>query len=87
MQQNSIETDSLVLDGRKKLSMTCVEAVDGFTEQSLKITVKGNKVNILGSNIKISSFNKNTGSLTAEGEFFEIKYLGKKQSIVKRLFK
>ncbi len=87
MQQNTIETDSLVLDGRKKLSMTCVEAVDGFTEQSLKITVKGNKVIVLGSSIKITSFNKSTGNLTAEGEFFEIKYSDKKQPFVKRLFK
>lgn len=87
MQQNVIETDSLVLDGRKKLSMTCVDTVDGFSEQSLKLTVKGNKVLVSGENIKITSFNKNTGNLTAEGEFAQIKYGTQKTPIVKRLFK
>ncbi len=87
MQQNVIETDSLVLDGRKKLSMTCVDTVDGFSEQSLKLTVKGNKVLVSGENIKITSFNKNTGNLTAEGEFVQIKYGTQKTPIVKRLFK
>lgn len=87
MQQNVIEIDTLVLDGRKKLTMSCVETVDGFSEQSLKITVKGNKVFIIGNGIKITSFNKATGNLTAEGEFFEIKYGAKKQPLVKRIFK
>ncbi len=87
MQQSVIETDSLVLEGRKKLSMTCVEAVDGFSEQSLKLTVKGNKVAVFGENIKITAYNKNTGSLSAEGDFTEIKYNLKKQPLIKRLFK
>ena len=87
MQQNVIDIDSLVLDGRKKLNMTGVEMVDGFSEQSLRLTVKGNKVLITGENIKITSFNKNTGSLSAEGKFVQIKYGGQKTPIVKRLFK
>ena len=87
MQQNGMDYDSLVLDARKKLTMTGVETVDGFSEQSLRLTVKGNKVCVLGENIKITSFNKNTGTLTAEGKFVQIKYGGQKAPIVKRLFK
>ena len=87
MQQNGIDYDSLVLDARKKLTMTGVETVDGFSDQSLRLTVKGNKVSVLGENIKITSFNKNTGTLTAEGKFVQIKYGGQKAPIVKRLFK
>jgi len=87
MQQNVIESDCLTLENRKKLSMTCVEAVDGFSEQNIKLTVKGNKVSIFGENLKITAYNKNTGGLNAEGDFFEIKYNLKKQPIIKRLFK
>ncbi len=87
MQQNVIDIDSLVLDGRKKLTMTGVETVDGFSEQSLRLTVKGNKVLVSGENIKITSFNKNTGTLSAEGKFVQIKYGAQKAPIVKRLFK
>lgn len=87
MQNNVIETDKLNLDGRKKLSMTGVETVDGFSEQCVKLTVSGNKVLIGGENIKITAFNKATGNLSAEGLFCEIKYNHKKVPIIKRLFK
>ncbi len=88
MQQNQINIpESLCLEGRKKLIMTGVETVDGFTEQSLKVTVNGNKVIINGNTIKISAFNKANGNLLATGNFFEIKYANKKPPLVKRLFK
>ena len=85
--QNQIESDKLILEGRKKLSMTAVDAVDGFSENTLKLTVSGNKVIILGENIKIDAFNKATGSLQATGIFNEVKYNAKKQPIFKRIFK
>ncbi len=87
MQQIVKEMDKLILEGRKSLQMTGVETVDGFSEQSLKLTVGGCKTQILGENIKITSFNKNNGNLSAEGEFFEIKYNYKKKPLIKRIFK
>lgn len=87
MPNNNQEIDKLTLEGRKKLQMSSVEEVDGFSEQSLKLTVSGVKVVVLGENIKITSFNKATGSLTAEGIINEFKYLGAKKSFIKRIFK
>ena len=87
MQQNNVVEEKLSLDSKKFLSMTGVEAVDGFSEQSLKLTVAGSKVYISGENIKITAFNKSSGNLSAEGEFSEIKYNVKKLPIMKRLFK
>lgn len=89
MQQGakSSDVDTLTLDGRKRLSMTGVEAVDGFSESSLKLSVNGSKVLITGENIKISSFNKATGNLSADGNFSEIRYNYKKESFFKRAFK
>ncbi len=87
MQNNITVTENLVIDGRKKLSMTGVQAVDGFSEQFLKLTVSGNKVYITGENIRIVSFSKATGNLIAEGIFNEVKYNYKKLPFVKRLFK
>ena len=86
-QQIQTESDRLVLDARKNLSMTGVQSVDGFGEQFLSLTVYGNKVKIVGENIKISSYNKSTGSFSADGIFNEIKYNHKKVPFVKRLFK
>lgn len=85
--QNQIQNDMLTLDGRKKLSMTAVESVNSFSQTSLKLTVSGKTVLILGENIKIDSYNKATGSFNATGIFNEIKYSYKKQPLIKKIFK
>lgn len=85
--QNQIETDKLVLDGRKKLSMTGVESVNSFSDNFLKLTVAGKTVSVTGENIKIDVFNKSTGSLSATGVFAEIKYNVQKRPLLKRIFK
>lgn len=85
--QNVEELHKIQLDARRKLAITGVLSVDGFSEQVLNLTVSGNKLKITGENIKISSYNKSTGTLTADGDFYEIKYSIKKLPIVKRIFK
>lgn len=87
MQQNSVIIEKLVLEARRHLTLSGVDSVDGFSEQMLKLTVLGSKVQICGENIKITAYNKASGNLTAEGIFTEIKFMGKKTSFVKRLFK
>ena len=82
------EQDKLELLGRKRLALSAVDAVDGYSEQSLKITLIGGiTVRINGAKIKITSFSKSSGNLTAEGEFSEIRYGGTKTPFIKRLFK
>ncbi len=87
MPNNQTEIDKVLIEGRKKLSMTGVDSVDGFTEQMLNLTVNGSKVKVSGENIKITAYNKEQGILNAEGVFNEIKYNAKKVPLVKRLFK
>lgn len=81
------DCEKLLIEGRKKLQMTGVEAVEGFSEQTLKLLVKGSRVVIGGKNIKITAFNKQSGNLSADGEFTEMRFGGEKQSIIKRIFK
>ena len=64
MQEQNVNIDKLCLDGRKKLSMSGVDAVDGFSEQSLKLSVGKNKVTIIGENIKITAFNKSPSAFS-----------------------
>lgn len=85
--QNNNEIAKLELENRKKLLMSKVEAVNGFTSQSLKLTVAGESVEIYGEDIEISSFNKTTGALSCEGKFNSIKYCGEKLSFFKKIFK
>jgi hypothetical protein len=87
MPNNQVEIDRILIEGRKKLTMTGVDSVDGFTEQVLNLTVSGSKVKVSGENIKITAYNKATGSLNADGVFNEIKYSVKKAPLMKRLFK
>ena len=84
---NSTELEKLELVGRNKLAMNGVESVDGFSEQALNLTVSGVKVKITGDKIKISSYNKAGGILTAEGVFNEIRYNAKKTPFLKKIFK
>ena len=86
-QHGLIESEQVIIEMCKKLTMTCVETVDGFTEQRLNLTVAGKNVCVTGDGIKITAFNKATGNLTAEGAFSDIKYNGKKIPLVKKLFK
>lgn len=85
--QEELRQDKLVLDNNKFLTINGVEGVDAFSEENLKLTVNANKLLITGENIKITSFNKTSGVLSAEGTFYEIKYARKKMPIIKRLFK
>ncbi len=86
-EQNLISQEKLVLEARRHLSFCGVQTVDGFNEQSLRLSVNDSKVVVIGDNIKITAFNKANGNLTAEGDFYEIKYSHKKVPIVKRIFK
>lgn len=86
MQINN-EIHKIELDDRKRLLATGVLSVDGFSEQIINLTVNGSKLKVTGENIKITSYNKNTGNLSADGNFFEIKYLSKKPPLAKRIFK
>jgi sporulation protein YabP len=87
MQNNENNAHSLTLDLRKKLTITGVDSVDGFSEQTLKLSVKGEKLFVYGNDIKITSFNKANGNLSAEGDFIELKYQKKKDGILKKVFK
>lgn len=81
------ECEKLLIEGRKRLQMTAVDSVEGFSEQTLKLIVKGSRVIITGKNIKITAFNKQSGNLSADGDFSDIKFGTGKQAVLKRIFK
>lgn len=81
------EVNKLILEERKRLSMTGVDSVDGFSEQYVKITVSGAKVLISGEKLKITAYNKGNGNMMVEGGINEIKYNHSKQPLLKRIFK
>ncbi len=85
-QDNQKDTRKIVLDCGKYLTLTGIESVNAFSPESLKLTTAGNKLFVTGNQIKIISFNKATGSLSAEGEIISIRYGERKTPFFKRLF-
>ena len=87
--ENKLQTieQKLLIENNKKISLTCVDSVDGFTDELLKLTVQGNKVIIKGNNIKITQFNKTNGNFMADGTFYQILMAGENSHFVKKLFK
>ena len=77
---------SIVLEQKKNLTVNGVESVASFSE--VKITLRligGEKLQILGMNLKIVGFSKTNGTFQAEGEFTGFSYAGK--SFVSKIFK
>ena len=87
MQDKIIKNSILTLENRKNIKITGVQSVDGFSEQTLSLTINDNKLKIMGEKLKILSFDKVTGEFSADGVINEIKYNVKKQPLIKRFFK
>lgn len=86
---NTIE-HSLYMSNRKSMTLSGVKDVLSFDENGVSIiTVMGN-IAIKGSNIKIGSFNTETGDMQMDGKFSAVVYLddrGEKENFFKRLWR
>lgn len=79
---------ALSLEEQKKLVMTDVKEVIYFTEKEIRVLLmNGGKISVFGEELKITVFNNQNGSFAAMGKVKTVKYLGKQESFVKRLFK
>ena len=77
---------SIMLEQKKNLSVSGVESVAAFSEAKIVLALTdGERMNIVGSGLKITNFSQTNGSFTAEGEFVGISYGGK--SFASRIFK
>lgn len=73
MQETSTQS-VLTLEGQKKLTMTGVESVDAFSEQTIRLTVAGKKVTIGGNHLKVTSFSQEKGDFSASGEVDDVRF-------------
>lgn len=78
MQENQSAKHSLSIEQRKLLSVSAVENVLAFSEVKIVLLlVGGERLNIIGSGLKITGFSKSSGSFTAEGTLTGVQYGGK----------
>ena len=86
MQENQGVKHTLLIEQRKILTITAVESVVAFSEVKIVLTlIGGERLNIVGSGLKITGFSKSSGSFTAEGTLTGVQYGGK--GFAARLFK
>lgn len=84
MQEGKISV--LTLEQQKKLTLTGVSSVDGFSDTTITLTVGGVRVTIGGARLKVTSFSEGNGNFTATGDFSSIRFGGAK-GFFRRLFK
>ena len=83
MQENK---HSVLLEQKKNLTVNGVESVASFSEAKiLLVLLGGERMQVLGSGLKITGFSKTNGTFTAEGEVIGVSYGGK--SFVAKIFK
>ena len=83
MQENK---HSFLLEQKKNLTVKGVESVASFSEAKiLLVLLGGERMQVLGSGLKITGFSKTSGTFTAEGEVIGVSYGGK--SFVAKIFK
>ena len=77
---------SICIEQRKSISISGVESVSAFSEVKIMLTlISGDKLQVIGSGLKIVGFSKTSGTFTAEGTISGVQYGGK--SFVAKLFK
>lgn len=84
MQENN--RHSIQIEQRKNISVSAVESVVAFSEVKIVLSlIGGEKLTVIGTDLKITGFSKTNGSFVAEGTVVSVTYGGK--SFVSRLFK
>ena len=86
MQENLAAKHTLSIEQRKYLTVSAVESVVAFSEVKIVLLlVGGERLNVIGSGLKITGFSKSSGAFTAEGTLTGVQYGGK--NFAARIFK
>ncbi len=78
---------SLSIENTKRISATGIEGVQGFSPTQFTLIYAGGKIVVGGSDMKMTTFSKQTGAFAASGSITSVKYLASAAGIKNRLFK
>ena len=67
---------TLVLDGRRKLTITGAEDVNGFNEETVSVKTTAGTLIIKGSALHIDRLDLETGDVALEGNVNSLQYIG-----------
>ena len=81
---------TLILEDRKRLSVSGVQDVDCFDESMVALFTNMGKMVIRGGNLHVNSFDVESGEFSMEGDIAVLEYTGEekgKASFLSRLFR
>lgn len=65
---------SLIIDGRKNISVTGVTEADNFNDEEIILYTSHGQITIKGENLQISVLNTESGDVTASGKVNSVTY-------------
>lgn len=78
----------LTLDNRRLLTLSGVEDVSGFDEQTISVKLSDATLVVKGSGLHISKLNLESGDVVIDGQISSLQYLGASSgSLRSRLFR
>ena len=90
MEENIRAIQNVIIESRKKLNVSGVKQVISFDEETVLLDTSLGRMTVKGEDIKIESFNTDTGDLTAAGTVHAVVYMAGRDSgggFISRLFK
>ena len=84
-------TQNIILEGRKKISISGVTDVESFDETTITVITELGVLTVNGDDIKIEKLNLDTGEVSATGDFYLAEYISdekeKSGGLFSRLFR
>lgn len=78
----------LTLDNRRLLTLTGVEDVSGFDDQTISIKLSDSALVVKGASLHISKLNLDSGDVAIDGQINSLQYIGDHAgSLRSRLFR
>ncbi|MBQ6897969.1 MAG: sporulation protein YabP [Clostridia bacterium] len=90
MDERKMLPHSLIIDGRKNISVTGVTEADNFNDEEIILYTSYGQITIKGENLQISVLSTESGDVTASGKVNSVTYSDrteKHQSFLSKVFR
>ncbi len=75
MEEMSNISQNVIIEGRKKLSISAVRDVTSFDDETILLDTALGKMTVKGEQLRVESFNTESGDLTATGKIYAVVYM------------
>ena len=80
MEENVRINNNIIMEDRKKLTLTGIKDVIAFDDETITLASSLGRIVIKGEALRIVSFDNKSGDLSAEGKFSAIVYTAEERS-------